>query len=62
MAPIDEKMTETRLRWFGHVKRRPRETSVNRVNLMISSLTKKMTLRSDRFILFDFSRGYYSVH
>ena len=32
VAPIVEKMVESRLRWFGHVWRRPAETLVRRVD------------------------------
>ena len=28
MAPIEEKLTQHRLRWFGHVQRRPPEAPV----------------------------------
>ena len=28
MAPIEEKLTQHRLRWFGHVQWRPPEASV----------------------------------
>ena len=28
VAPIEEKLTQHRLRWFGHVQRRPPETPV----------------------------------
>ena len=38
--PIKEKMRETRLRWFGHVRRRPRDAPVRRVNEM-EQLVKK---------------------
>jgi len=31
VAPIEEKMRETRLRWFGHVRRRSTDASVRRV-------------------------------
>ena len=34
VAPIIEKMGETRLRWFGHVERRPIEHPVRRVDQM----------------------------
>ncbi|XP_052193027.1 uncharacterized protein LOC127801710 [Diospyros lotus] len=40
VVPIEEKMRETRLRWFGHVKRRPRDTHVRRVDEM-EQLVKK---------------------
>ena len=29
MAPIEEKLTQHRLRWFGHVQRRPLEAPVH---------------------------------
>jgi len=32
VVPIEEKMRETRLRWFGHVTRRPRDAPVRRVD------------------------------
>ncbi len=31
VAPIDEKMRESRLRWFGHVRRRSADAPVRRV-------------------------------
>ncbi|KAH1228537.1 Craniofacial development protein 2 [Glycine max] len=34
VAPIVEKMVENRLRWFGHVERRPVDSVVRRVNQM----------------------------
>ena len=41
VAPIEEKMTENHLRWFGHVQRRPQEALVRRVDCMILSLGKR---------------------
>ena len=41
VAPIEEKMTETRLRWFGHVQRRPLEAPVRKVDQMIFSPIRK---------------------
>ena len=29
VAPIEEKLVQHRLRWFGHVQRRPSEASVH---------------------------------
>ncbi|KAL5156139.1 hypothetical protein HKD37_19G055060 [Glycine soja] len=34
VAPIVEKMVENRLRWFGHVERRPVDSVVRRVDQM----------------------------
>jgi len=31
VAPIEEKMRENRLQWFGHVRRRPTDAPVRRV-------------------------------
>ena len=37
VAPIVEKMVETRLRWFGHVERRSIDSVVRRVDQMEGS-------------------------
>ena len=34
VVPIEEKMRETRLRWFSHVRRRPRDTPIRKVDEM----------------------------
>ena len=34
VTPIEEKMIENHLRWFGHVRRRPTDASVHRVELI----------------------------
>ena len=31
VAPIEDKMRENRLRWFGHVKRRPRDAPIRKI-------------------------------
>ncbi|KAL5141886.1 hypothetical protein HKD37_09G025150 [Glycine soja] len=41
VAPIVEKMVENRLRWFGHVERRPVDSVVRRVDQM----EKRQTIR-----------------
>ena len=35
MAPIEEKLRETRLRWFGHVKRRSVVAPVRRCEMIV---------------------------
>ena len=37
MAPIIEKLVETRRKWFGHVQRRPLEAPVGRVDQMVDN-------------------------
>jgi len=37
VAPIVEKLVENRLRWFGHVERRPVDVVVRRVDQMEES-------------------------
>ena len=41
VAPIDEKITESRLRWFGHVRRRPTEAPVRRIDKLEDSPLKR---------------------
>jgi len=41
VAPIVEKSVENRLKWFGHVKRRPVDAVVRRVYLMEESQVKR---------------------
>ena len=41
VAPIVEKMVENRLRWFGHVERRPVNAVVRRVDQMEESQIKR---------------------
>ena len=41
VAPIMEKMVENRLRWFGHVERRPVDSVVRRVDQMERSQTTR---------------------
>jgi len=41
VAPIVEKLVENRLRWFGHVDRRPVDAVVRRVDQMEESHVKR---------------------
>jgi len=41
VAPIVEKSVENRLRWFGHVKRRPVDAVVRRIDQMEKSHVKR---------------------
>jgi len=41
VAPIVEKLEENRLRWFGHVERRPVDVVVRRVYHMKKSQVKR---------------------
>ena len=41
VAPIVEKLVENRLRWFGHVERRPVDAVVRRVDQMEESHVKR---------------------
>ena len=47
VAPIDEKMIETRLRWFRHVQRRPPKAPVI-VDQMVFSPIRKDRIRPKR--------------
>ena len=46
VASIEEKIRENRLRWFGHVRRRPTNTPVRRVERI--KLGKLKERRGDR--------------
>jgi hypothetical protein len=41
VAPIVEKLVENRLRWFGHIERRPVDAVVRRIDQMEESHVKR---------------------
>jgi hypothetical protein len=41
VAPIEEKMREHRLRWFGHVQRRPTDAAVRRVDQLEGEIVRR---------------------
>lgn len=48
MTFIEEKLTENRLRWYGHVQRTPLEALVRRVGNMVFSHVKRGRERAKR--------------
>ncbi|PKU79532.1 ataxia telangiectasia mutated family protein [Dendrobium catenatum] len=41
VAPVEDKIRESRLRWFGHIKRRPCDDPVRRVEVLDLTYVKK---------------------
>jgi len=68
VAPIVEKLVENRLRWFGHVERRPIDAVVRRVDQMEESQVKrgrrrpmktiKETIKKDLLLLLYYTLIY----
>ena len=50
VAPIIEKLVENRLRWFGHIERRPVDAVVRRVDQMEESQVKRGIRRPKKTI------------
>ena len=50
VMPIEEKMKETRLRWFGHVRKRPKYAHIRRVNEMEQLVKKRGRDRSKKIL------------
>ncbi|KAI0504889.1 hypothetical protein KFK09_015843 [Dendrobium nobile] len=42
VAPVIDKIRESRLRWFGHIKRRPSDDPVRRVDVLDLTYIKKV--------------------
>ena len=41
VAPVEDKIRESRLRWFGHIKHRPSDDPVRRVEVLDLTYVKK---------------------
>ena len=50
VEPIEKMMTETRLRWFGHVQRRPLGAPIRKVDQIIFSSMRKGRRKSKRIL------------
>ncbi|KAH0455515.1 hypothetical protein IEQ34_015547 [Dendrobium chrysotoxum] len=42
VAPVEDKIRESRLRWFGHIKRRPSDDPVRKVEVLYLTYVKKV--------------------
>ncbi|KAH0456698.1 hypothetical protein IEQ34_014605 [Dendrobium chrysotoxum] len=45
VAPVEDKIRESRLRWFGHIKRRPSDDPVRKVEVLDLTYVKKVAVR-----------------
>ena len=59
VAPTREKMVESRLRWFGHVRRRSVKVPVTKANQMESSPTVKRKERPRIIIVKTIKKNLY---
>ncbi|KAI0524286.1 hypothetical protein KFK09_003652 [Dendrobium nobile] len=48
VAPVKDKIRENRLRWLGHIKRRPSDDPVRRVDILYLTYVKKGRGRSKK--------------
>ena len=64
VLPIEEKMRETRLKWFGHVRRRLIDALVRRVDEMEQVIRKRDRGRSKKILgeILKFDMQYMSLN
>ncbi|KAI0523277.1 hypothetical protein KFK09_005672 [Dendrobium nobile] len=51
VAPVEDNIRESRIRWFGHIKRQPSDDPVRKVEVLDFTYVKKGRVRTKKFWL-----------